>query len=87
MKNNSHGGNIYKKAKELGMDENKILDDYIESIGKTQEEFTNEASSYTDEQIKEMADSCARASGGHKGSAKDLYPEDMIAIYRMANQE
>lgn len=26
MKNNSHGGNIYKKAKELGMDENKILD-------------------------------------------------------------
>ena len=26
MKNNSHGGNIYKKAKELGIDENKILD-------------------------------------------------------------
>lgn len=38
------------------MDENKILDDYIESIGKTQEEFTNEASSYTDEQIKEFQD-------------------------------
>lgn len=26
MKNNSHGGNIYKKARELGIDENKILD-------------------------------------------------------------
>lgn len=26
MKNNSHGGNIYKKAKELGIDETQILD-------------------------------------------------------------
>ena len=26
MKNNSHGGNIYKKAKELGIEEDKILD-------------------------------------------------------------
>lgn len=26
MKNNSHGGNIYKKAKELGIDEHQILD-------------------------------------------------------------
>ena len=40
----------------------------------------------TDEQIREMAESCVRATGGHKGSAKVLYLEDMIAIYRMANQ-
>lgn len=39
----------------------------------------------TDEQIREMAESCVRASAdGHIGSAKVLYLEDMIAIYRMA---
>lgn len=38
----------------------------------------------TEEQILEMTQSCARAAGGKKGSAKILYPEDMAAIYRMA---
>lgn len=38
----------------------------------------------TDEQIVEMAESCARATGGHQGSAKVLYLEDMIEIYKMA---
>ncbi len=38
----------------------------------------------TDEQIQAMALSCAEAAGGCKGSAKVLYPEDMVNIYRMA---
>ncbi len=38
----------------------------------------------TEEQILEMADGCARATGGKVGTAKVLYQEDMAAIYRMA---
>ena len=38
----------------------------------------------TEEQIRQMAESCARAAGGSKGSAKVLYQEDMAEIYRMA---
>ena len=38
----------------------------------------------TDEQIEELADGCARATGGHVGTAKVLYKEDMANIYRMA---
>ncbi|MBQ2626768.1 MAG: iron-containing alcohol dehydrogenase [Eubacterium sp.] len=38
----------------------------------------------TDEQIIAMAESCERACGGKKGSAKVLYLQDMIEVYRMA---
>ena len=38
----------------------------------------------TDEQIEEMAERCAKASGGCKGTAKVLYKEDMVNIYKMA---
>ena len=38
----------------------------------------------TEEQILEMAKSCAAASGGVKGSAKKLYCADMAEIYRRA---
>lgn len=38
----------------------------------------------TDEQILEMAESCANAAGGSQGSAKVLYQRDMVEIYRMA---
>lgn len=38
----------------------------------------------TDEQILEMAESCAQATGGRQGSARVLYQEDMVNIYRMA---
>lgn len=38
----------------------------------------------TEEQILAMAQSCAEANGGKKGSAKVLYPEDMAQIYRLA---
>lgn len=38
----------------------------------------------TDEQIEEMAASCERATGGHIGSAKVLYKDDMIKIYMAA---
>lgn len=38
----------------------------------------------SEEQIMAMAQSCARANGGRKGSAKVLYLEDMAEIYRRA---
>lgn len=38
----------------------------------------------TEEQIVEMAKSCAKAAGGKQGSAKVLQEKDMAAIYRMA---
>ncbi len=38
----------------------------------------------TDEQIIAMAKSCEAACGGRQGSAKVLYLEDMINIYRLA---
>ncbi len=38
----------------------------------------------TEAQIEEMADRCAKATGGSIGSARKLYKEDMIEIYRMA---
>ncbi len=38
----------------------------------------------TDEQILEMAQSCANAVGGKQGSAKVLYQQDFAEIYRMA---
>lgn len=37
-----------------------------------------------EEQLKTMARMCSEAVGGHKGSAKVLYEEDMLKIYRMA---
>ena len=37
-----------------------------------------------DEQILQMAGSCAKAVGGSKGSAKKMQLEDMIEVYRMA---
>lgn len=38
----------------------------------------------TDEQIRKMADSCVKACGGSKGSAKVLYQKDIEEIYRLA---
>ena len=38
----------------------------------------------TDGQITAMAESCSRAAGGKKGSAKVLYQKDFEEIYRMA---
>ena len=38
----------------------------------------------TEEQILAMAESCAKATGGKKGSAKVLYQSDFAQIYRMA---
>ena len=38
----------------------------------------------TAEQIEEMADRCVKATGGSQGSAKVLYREDMVNIYKMA---
>ena len=39
----------------------------------------------TDEQLKEMAQRCAAATGGQQGSARVLKEADMLEIYRMAN--
>lgn len=38
----------------------------------------------TEEELKEMAHKCSVASGGRRGSARVLYEEDMLKIYRMA---
>ena len=38
----------------------------------------------TEEELQEMAHKCSIAAGGKKGSAKALYEEDMLAVYRMA---
>lgn len=38
----------------------------------------------TEEQMETMAHMCSLAAGGCKGSAKKLYEEDMLKIYRMA---
>ncbi len=38
----------------------------------------------TDEQMRRLAQMCAAAAGGKKGSAKVLYEEDMYRIYQMA---
>lgn len=38
----------------------------------------------TEEQMKRMAHMCSVAAGGSKGSAKELFEEDMLAVYRMA---
>ncbi len=38
----------------------------------------------TEEQLQTMAHMCSLAAGGVKGSAKKLYEEDMLQIYRMA---
>ena len=39
----------------------------------------------SDEQIEEMAYSCAKAVGGSRGSAMRIYEKDMIQIYKNAN--
>ena len=41
--------------------------------------------SLTDEDLHTLAGMCAKATGGHKGSAKVLYEADMYNIYRAAN--
>ncbi|MBQ9030042.1 MAG: iron-containing alcohol dehydrogenase [Parasporobacterium sp.] len=38
----------------------------------------------TPEQVEEMAERCALATGGSQGSAKVLHKEDMLKIYQMA---
>lgn len=38
----------------------------------------------TEEEMKRMAHMCSVAAGGSKGSAKKLFEEDMLAIYKMA---
>ena len=40
----------------------------------------------TEEQIREMAEGCLKASGSATGSAKKLELQDMIRIYQMANE-
>ncbi len=59
------------------------LEDFFRSIGMpvNMRELGIEP---TEEQILAMAQSCAGANGGKKGSAKVLYPEDMAQIYRLA---
>ena len=40
----------------------------------------------TEEQIKELAAGCAKATGGGRGTAKMLYEDDFAAVYKMAGK-
>ncbi|WP_028263436.1 iron-containing alcohol dehydrogenase [Atopobium fossor] len=59
------------------------LEDYFHRIGMpiTMKEL---GITPTNKQLHEMARQCAKVNGGSKGSAKLLYEQDFLAIYRMA---
>lgn len=61
----------------------EAMEEFYHSIGMPIN-MTELGISPTDEQIHEMAISCAEACGGSKGSAKLLYVDDMEAIFKMA---
>lgn len=61
----------------------RAMEDFYHSIGMPVN--LDELGIYpTDEQIKEMAERCAAASGNHTGSAKKLSRGDMLRIYTNA---
>ena len=61
----------------------EAMEDFYHSIGMPVN-MTELGISPTDVQIRFMAQSCARAVGGHKGSAMDLNEDDFANIYTMA---
>lgn len=63
----------------------KKMEEFYHSIGMPIN-FTELGIHPTTDQIVAMAKSCAKATGGHKGSAKVLHQVDMLNIYNMANQ-
>lgn len=63
----------------------EALEDFFRSIGMPTS-LKELGVAPTEEELILMARKCAIASGGKKGSAKELYEEDMLAIYRMANE-
>lgn len=76
-------------VKEVGSDEEialkgiEAMEKFYHSIGMPTsiKELGLELS---DADIEKLADQCCDACGGHKGSAKVLYREDIVKIYKMA---
>ena len=63
----------------------KAMEEFYHSIGMPVN--LKELGIYpTEEQIREMAEGCLKASGSATGSAKKLDLQDMIRIYQMANE-
>lgn len=68
---------------EVALEGIRRMEDFYHSIGMPTN-MSELGIHPTDEQIDEMAERCAKASGGSKGTAKVLYKEDMVNIYKMA---
>ncbi len=64
----------------------EAMEDFFRSIHMPTS-FAQLGLSPTKEELEDMAHKCSVAAGGKKGSAKVLYEEDMLAIYKMAAQE
>lgn len=61
------------------------MEDFYHRIGMPTN-FSELGIQPTDAQLEEMADRCEKAVGGWLGSAKKLYRDDMLAIYKLANK-
>lgn len=69
---------------EIAMKGIEYMEDFYHAIGMPVC-FSELGITATDDQLKEMALRCSKATGGGIGSAKFLKEEDMLEIYRMAN--
>lgn len=72
-------------ADEIAIKGIEAMEDFYHSIGMPVN-FSELGIAPTDAQIREMAESCAQACGGTKGSAMVLNVDDMEKIYQMANK-
>lgn len=72
-------------ADEIAIKGIEAMEDFYHSIGMPVN-FSELGIAPTDAQIREMAESCAQACGGTKGSAMVLDVDDMEKIYQMANK-
>ena len=61
----------------------EAMEDFYHSIGMPAN-FDELGIHPSDEQLEEMADRCEKAVDGWMGSARKLYRDDMLEIYRMA---
>ena len=63
----------------------EAMEDFFRSIGMPAN-LHELGLDLTEDQIQALAESCSAACGGSMGSARVLHKEDMVEIYRMANE-
>ena len=68
---------------ELALKGIEALEDWFKQLGMPTS-ITDLGVNFTDEDIVQMAKSCAAHCGGKKGTCRELHEEDMLAIYRAA---